>query len=210
MEDAAHPVEGAVGQQVRTGAQQRGEDGVVGQPCPQALGFTFGLVLHQNKLIPSPGQHGAGGVGASELLCLCVCSRQLRQESRRAGAYESERKTRREKLLCEAQKRDWGLRASASLFPCLLLLPLLLLPLLFFLCWLHHAALISAGALAQCSSTLNPLPASLFFFQMAPYQSIIYLSSFALTYHCIDVSCKPEEEGTLPRHSLSGGLCDYL
>uniref|UniRef100_A0A8C2WQ27 Uncharacterized protein n=1 Tax=Cyclopterus lumpus TaxID=8103 RepID=A0A8C2WQ27_CYCLU len=38
--------------------------------------------------------------------------------------------------------------------------------------------------LSRLAGTLNPLPASMFCFQMAPYQSIIYPSSFAPRYHC--------------------------
>uniref|UniRef100_A0A3Q0S987 Uncharacterized protein n=1 Tax=Amphilophus citrinellus TaxID=61819 RepID=A0A3Q0S987_AMPCI len=46
---------------------------MVGQSGPQALRLTLRLILHQNKLIPSPGQHGVGEVGASERAPLLLC-----------------------------------------------------------------------------------------------------------------------------------------
>lgn len=119
------------------------------------------------------------------------------KKSIKADVGERERGKHREAAWRSTEKRLRAASLSQSV-PSSLLLPLLLL--LFLICFLHHAALISAGSLARHSGTLNPLPALLFCFQMAQSQSRIYLSSFALSYHSIYVSCKHEKN----KYSLLG------
>ncbi|CAG6021871.1 unnamed protein product [Menidia menidia] len=106
LEEAAHPVEGAVRQQVGAGAQQGGEDGVVGQPAPQTLGLTLGLVLHQNKLIPSPGQHGASEMSSPLLLSLSSRIRKLGKSWKAACCVRARERKAKEKLLGEARRRE--------------------------------------------------------------------------------------------------------
>lgn len=60
-EHAAQALQRPVGQQVRAGAQEAGEERRVGESRTQALRLALGLVLHQHEFVASPGQHRGGG-----------------------------------------------------------------------------------------------------------------------------------------------------
>ncbi|EAW94928.1 chromosome 1 open reading frame 166, isoform CRA_b, partial [Homo sapiens] len=60
-EHTAQALQRPVGQQVRAGAQEAGEQRRVGEPRTQALRLALGLVLHQHEFVTSPGQHRGGG-----------------------------------------------------------------------------------------------------------------------------------------------------
>uniref|UniRef100_A0A8B9WJW0 Uncharacterized protein n=1 Tax=Bos mutus grunniens TaxID=30521 RepID=A0A8B9WJW0_BOSMU len=62
-EHAAQALQRPVGQQVRAGAQEAGEQRRVGEPRAQALGLALGVVLHQHEFVTPPGQHRGGGGG---------------------------------------------------------------------------------------------------------------------------------------------------
>lgn len=87
VEDAPEPLEWAVWNEVRTRVEQSRQQRMVGQPGSKTFWLAFGLILHQQKLTPFPGQHDPSRerkgfstlpqpVMKSVLVCVCFSEKQ--------------------------------------------------------------------------------------------------------------------------------------
>ncbi len=60
VENASQPVKRAVRNKVWTGVEQSRKQGMISQSNSKTFRLAFGLILHQHKLAPFPGQHDPG------------------------------------------------------------------------------------------------------------------------------------------------------